>query len=202
MNINNDVRTHPLIAPLFVLALVAMFVVGGQAQVPEANAQGGSIGSRVFVSISVNGQKIDTEYPYDSSMADLAGQDLTTTNEAFDFSARYRRAARGELMVDPVAFTIRTGKSTPTLMQAMADGSRVDLEVLFFGPDLDTGETFRTHTYEIAQGVITGYELVQPSFLDPETATHPLMVRLEVAGTTHDIESAFGTTAHYEPNRR
>lgn len=202
MNIRNDVRTHPLIAPLFVVALVAMLVFGGQAQVPEAKAQGGSIGSRVFVSISVNGQRIDTEFPYDSTIANLGGEDLSTSNEAFDFSARYRRGVRGDLMVDPVAFSIRAGKSTPILMQAIADGSRVDLEVLFFGPDPDTGQTFRTHTYEITQGVITGYEMVQPSLLDPETATHPLMVRLEVAGSAHDIESAFGSSAHYEPNRR
>lgn len=93
----------------------------------------------------------------------------------------------------PLILTTRMSKGMPQLFQALDQGSRVDLELKFVRPSINTGQEEHFYTISISNGSLLAAEPIMLNNNDPNNLQLPVNVRLrfdyETMVITYEDES-------------
>jgi len=136
-----------------------------------------------YAALEANGTALTGEV----SSTEIGGIDVSQNNlELFALEFGSARStgrdarSRGRREIQPVVFETRLGRSTPALFQALDEGQAISGNIRLFDTQPDTGEARHYFTLEIDRALITSIEAVSPDTLDPDTASRPATVVIEL----------------------
>ena len=153
-----------------------------------------------YMTLTCGGTEIQGDPP---GITNFGGVDVSTMIEVYAVGLNVsvaRESTSGSLSgkrsYKPIRLLKRVDKSTPLIVQALAENQSCDAIIRLFDVDPDSGVTRHFFTITITQGRIAALMPVVPSTLDAATASAPISESLSIAFGTIGFESETGSTAY------